>query len=338
VGAILAPSVAGAAIVVHNAKPLRVLEGDSTREIRVATFSDAPPCAGGYTVDIDWGDGQRSAGRVVKPVQIAPDECAYDAEGEHTYRVAGIYPVTATICRAAECVTTAIAGTATVLDAEVRGDADDIRAVTGQAFTGRVAEVNDRNRLSVAGDFTALVDWGDGTPPTPGQISGADGRLEVAGGHVYAAPGTYRTLVTVAHAGRSIVLDAGSAQVAGAALAPFTASSQTAPDAAATTSLRLLGSTRVSRRGLQRNGVRLRVRVGSFTGRQLSYRVRDARNGRTVFRGRVSVGRVTNGVATVRVRFSRRNLARLRRSRTYGLTLPRQGGLPTLQTRFRLVR
>jgi len=328
------PASADAAIVAYNAKPFSALEGDDTGDIRIATFSDAPPCAAGaYTAQVSWGDGAVSAGTVVKPALISPTQCTYDVEARHVYRVAGAYDVSATISRGADVLT--VFGTASVADAEVRGESGRIQAVAGQAFGGPVAEINDRNRASVAGDFTATVDWGDGTAPAPATVSGTNGRHAVSGGHVYAAPGAYRLQVTVQHGGRTIVLDAGTATVA--APVQVVAPSLT-PDVNPTASMRLLGSTRMSRAGLRRNGLRMRLRVGAFKGTRLRYTVRDARNGRTVLTGRASVGRVVGGVATASIKLSRRNLAKLRRGRSYGVTLPRQGGLPTLQSRFSVVR
>jgi hypothetical protein len=331
-GLALVPASANAAITAFNAKPFSALEGDETGDIRVVTFSDAPPCdADGYGAQISWGDGVVSAGRVMKPALISPTQCSYDVEARHAYRIAGVYDVSATISRGAD--TRTVTGTATIADAEVRGEAKALQAVAGRPFSGLVAEINDRNRASVGEDFTATVDWGDGSAPTPAQVSGTNGRHEVAGGHTYAAPGAYRIQVTVLHGGRTIVLDAGSAQVAAAPV--FQAPSQ---DVAATASMRLLGSARTSRTGLRRNGLRVRLRLGAFKSTRLSYRIRDARNGRTVVSGRATIGEVIDGVASVRIRLSKRNLARLRRGRSYGLTLPRQGGLPTLQSRFSVVR
>jgi hypothetical protein len=336
--ALLCPAVAAADILAPNARPFSAFEGGSTGDQRIATFSDAPPCdKGDYTATVDWGDGQVSAGNVVKDHFIADGQCVYDIEDRHTYRLAGSYNVTATICGRGQCVTTPFAGTASVGDAQVRGETASFQAVAGRAFAGRVAEINDDNRESVGGDFTTTIDWGDGTT-SPGTVSGANGRHEVGGSHTYAAPGVYRVQVTAFHGGRAIVLDAGTAQVVGAALAPSTSAPPATQNVTATASLRLTNSRRFSRAGLRRKGLRVRIRVGSFRGRRLSYRIRDARSGRTVFRGRVAVGRVRNGVATVRVRFSKRKAARLRRNRSYAFTLPRQGGLPTLQTRFRVVR
>jgi hypothetical protein len=51
--------------------------------------------------------------------------------------------------------------------------------------------------VSVAGDFAATIDWGDGTA-TAGSVSGSAGSFTVSGSHTYAAPGTDTVTVTLA--------------------------------------------------------------------------------------------------------------------------------------------
>ena len=330
--AALFPATASAAISVANAKPLSADEGERI-EHRIVTFDDAGACdADGYSVTISWGDGTTSPGTLTKVVQSTPATCSYDAEGEHAYRVAGTYAINATITRGAESVTTPIAGTATIRDAEVRGEGRPLTATAGQAFDLDLGEVNDRNRLSQAGDFAATVDWGDGTTPTAARIAGDEGRFRVLGGHAYAAPGTYRYVITLNHGGRAIALDAGSVSVGGAAATTTVSSTTTLQP---TASLRALPG-RLSLASLRRSGVRLRLNVAGFTGRTLTVRLRDARNGRTigVAKAAVTAAQKRAGTATLRVRFSKAALRKVRKGRSYGVSIARQGGLPTQQVRI----
>jgi hypothetical protein len=67
-------------------------------------------------------------------------------------------------------------------------------AVTeGQAFTGAIASFSaiHGTQFEPLGDFTATVDWGDGTAPTQGTIvaTSAPGVYRVAGSHIYADSG-----------------------------------------------------------------------------------------------------------------------------------------------------
>lgn len=109
------PGSASAAIQVANAKSLSATQGEQIDHQRVVTFDDAGACAAGnYKVTIAWGDGTTSDGSVVKALKSSPALCTYDAEGSHRYDSAGSFDITATICRAAECVTTPVAGLATI--------------------------------------------------------------------------------------------------------------------------------------------------------------------------------------------------------------------------------
>ena len=58
-------------------------------------------------------------------------------------------------------------------------------------FSGPVGVFTDANSAALASDFTASIDWGDGTPPTTGTIVKLLGgtSLEVTGSHTYAASG-----------------------------------------------------------------------------------------------------------------------------------------------------
>ena len=67
----------------------------------------------------------------------------------------------------------------------------------GQAYAGAVGSFTSSDRLQTAAQFSAIVDWGDGTTPTPGTVSGAAGRFALAGNHTYANPGTYRLAITL---------------------------------------------------------------------------------------------------------------------------------------------
>ena len=47
---------------------------------------------------------------------------------------------------------------------------------------------------------SALIDWGDGTAPTPGTVQAAGPDFEVDGSHTYADEGSYGVSVMVAEA------------------------------------------------------------------------------------------------------------------------------------------
>jgi hypothetical protein len=83
--------------------------------------------------------------------------------------------------------------------------------------------------------------------------------------------------------------------------------------------------------------VRIRVGLGASNAGRLRVQLLDAGTGRTLWTGRVSTGRATTGnLHTIRVRFSAKARRGLRKGRIYVVRIPRQAGLPTLQTQFRV--
>jgi len=330
----IAPASASA-LSVFNAKPISGVEGSSIDGDRIVAFEDDGACnEGGYSINVAWGDGTSSAGTIERADEITPGTCFYDAAGSHTYRTSGAYQVTATVCGPAGCAAP-VTATASIAEAELRGAGGVIQTVTGTQFSGTVAEVNDRNRESVGSDFTATIDWGDGTPPTTGQVAGTNGRHEVSGSHTYAQPGVYRIAVTIVNSGRSVLLDPGSANVVAAGgngdNGNDNGQNPNPPaDVNPTANLRVLTS-RIRLATLRRSGLRLRIGVGGFRNRTMAVQLIDPRSGRRIGTANVNVATTTlqgrERVATVRVRFSRSVLRRLRRGQRYGLRIANTGGL-----------
>ena len=66
----------------------------------------------------------------------------------------------------------------------------------GTSWSGQVATFTDTGSISPASEFTALINWGDGTS-SAGTLSGASGSYTVSGSHTYAEEGTDHPTVTV---------------------------------------------------------------------------------------------------------------------------------------------
>jgi hypothetical protein len=83
-------------------------------------------------------------------------------------------------------------------DAPITATGTTSSATEGVTFTGMVATFTDPDPASTAGEYSATIDWGDATPPTPGTISGpTGGPFTVSGTHTYAEQGTYSVTVTI---------------------------------------------------------------------------------------------------------------------------------------------
>ncbi len=71
-------------------------------------------------------------------------------------------------------------------------------AVEGVSVTQDVATFNDTDSTAVASDFTATINWGDGSNPTAGIITeDASDLFHVPGSHTYATPGSFSITVTI---------------------------------------------------------------------------------------------------------------------------------------------
>jgi hypothetical protein len=71
------------------------------------------------------------------------------------------------------------------------------------AYSGTVAAFSDANSTAASGDFTATIDWGDGTPASTGTVTGSGGSYTVTGAHTYTATGPFVISTHVADDGGS---------------------------------------------------------------------------------------------------------------------------------------
>ncbi|MHB1524650.1 MAG: hypothetical protein ACYCYB_11935, partial [Candidatus Dormibacteria bacterium] len=90
-----------------------------------------------------------------------------------------------------------------VADAAISGSGATLSPAENQSFTGGAATFTDANPYAVASQFTATINWGDGTT-TSGAIA-ADpnvyAQFDVSGTHTYTQPGSFPVLVTISDAG-----------------------------------------------------------------------------------------------------------------------------------------
>jgi streptogramin lyase len=71
-------------------------------------------------------------------------------------------------------------------------------ATNSLEFTGSVATLYDSNMTGVLSDYTATVDWGDGSTSAGTITQTNPGTFNIDGDHVYAQSGTYTVTITVA--------------------------------------------------------------------------------------------------------------------------------------------
>jgi hypothetical protein len=180
----------------------------------VASFTDTnlADTASSFTATIDWGDGTTTPGTVVG------SNGHFTVEGGHTYADENQFPALVTVTRTADSSQLLIAGTVPVADTDnFTPHGATITYTPNTPLTNvTVATFTDTNTQNVAGDFTAQIDWGDGTT-TPGTVQGSNGSFSIVGSHTYTAAGEFAVSVAFA----DDAPDAASGSVASTAVSGF---------------------------------------------------------------------------------------------------------------------
>ena len=161
----------------------------------VATVSDTLAASSvGFTTTIDWGDGTIDAGT------LSGSDGQFTISGAHTYARFGTYSAVASISDDSPGTATAAPTLSVVVaDAPLTGAGVTIDPTEGKSFSATIATISDGNPSGLPDDFSALIDWGDGTT-TPGVVS-AVGGLHVVGSHTYDEGGAYQAAVMIDDAG-----------------------------------------------------------------------------------------------------------------------------------------
>jgi hypothetical protein len=164
----------------------------------VATFTDTTPSpASGYTVSIDWGDGTTSSGSVA-----TNSDGSFTVTGfpTHTYGTDGTYTVTVSISETGDDHDAATAtAVATVVEAN-RGIVASVPSPPASegTFSGTIETFTDNGATDPASNFTATIDWGDGTSSAGVVTAGSGpGQYVVSGAHTYADEVSGTFLVTL---------------------------------------------------------------------------------------------------------------------------------------------
>ncbi len=178
-------------------RPITATEGSPFQAV-LASFADPRPSANAanYAVLIDWGDGRKSAGTVTADPAVAT---GFLITGAHTFIEDGSHTITVQLTSLDDDSATTANRDVLVADAPIRVVPSNVGSVEGTAFSGRVATLTDRNAFADASDFTAMIDWGDGTTSVGAVVNdnGFTGQFAINGNHLYKQAGGYPVVVTV---------------------------------------------------------------------------------------------------------------------------------------------
>ena len=151
-----------------------------------------------FTATINWGDTTPATTGVV-----SGSGGQYTVTGSHTYTTTGTALVLVLISEIANPTVNATAASEMTVASPVV-DTITVSGLTLNAtkaipFGFNTATFTDSNATLTASQFTATIDWGDGSGVVAGAVSGSAGSFTVAGAaaHTYASSGPY-TVVTTA--------------------------------------------------------------------------------------------------------------------------------------------
>lgn len=161
----------------------------------VASFVDTDPngTVSDYSASIAWGDGTTSVAD-----SITASGNGFVVFGTHAYTHAGTQPVNVVIKDVGGASTTA-QSTATVSVLPLTLTAGAVNGFEYSATSeAAVATFTYGNGAVPAGNFSATIDWGDGTS-SAGSVSESGTTYSVLGSHTYTDEGKYAVKVVVNH-------------------------------------------------------------------------------------------------------------------------------------------
>jgi hypothetical protein len=180
--------------------PVEAVEGKPFAAAVARLTSDNPHATpDDFTATIDWGDGQITSGTVVPHLGGG-----FDVVGTHTYSDDKNFTIQVTVQDSSASVSTST--NATVADAPLLGQGVNFNVQQGRAVNnGMVATFTDTGGAEPVGNYTATIDWGDGTAAGQGVITVNAGQFTVTGSHTYTSLGTFSVKTTIRDAGGAMV-------------------------------------------------------------------------------------------------------------------------------------
>lgn len=216
-----------ASVVMVSGGSISGVEGTAIGSVTVATFSDTGcTTPSDYSAAIDWGDGTpTTAGTIAGQC----GSLGVQASG-HTYASDGTFHPAITVTKLSSNTTAQGSATAAIADAPISASGGvQLSGVEGAALSNvAVAGFSDSAGPDPVTDYSATIDWGDGTQPSAGTIALIGNLFSVSGTHTYAQEGHYTILARIQDDGGATAQATSSAAIADAALSagasrPFSA-------------------------------------------------------------------------------------------------------------------
>ena len=201
-----------------SVSPVSGTEG-ATFSGNVATFTPASGISGHtFVATLGWGDGGVTYGTLTSNGQGG-----YTISGTHTYaeETSSNNPetLTVTVLTRRPAWWRREAPSVTIADAALSATGQNVTAWIHQT-TGSiaVATFTDANTAAPVSDFTASVNWGDGSGTSPATVEptpgGAQGQFTVLAAHTYASTGNFTIQTSITDVGSSVANPTSTATVA----------------------------------------------------------------------------------------------------------------------------
>ena len=179
---------------------------------------------------VAWGDGTTSAGT---------SDGGTGIQGTHTYADEGTYAGSVSFIYQHPGQFSCPSGTqtasfqATVQDAVLSAAGVDSSGAAGRSLVAVVAHLQDASPAGNANDFSAQIDWGDGSTGAGTVAAAGGGGFDVTGTHTYTDAGSYAITTSITEVGGSSTTANSTAHIAATASQPPSASLTTPADGAA---------------------------------------------------------------------------------------------------------
>jgi uncharacterized repeat protein (TIGR03803 family) len=162
----------------------------------LAVFTSANPkdTAAGFTATVNCGDGTLISGSNVSVVKDGAGR--FKLIASHTYESPGEYPLLVQIDDPGGASLT-LTGTTFISPYVIAISANDVSGAKGALKNTVLATFKDYGSTATAADYTATVNWGDGSvsPGTLRSIGGSS--FQILGSHVYQNPDSYTLSTSV---------------------------------------------------------------------------------------------------------------------------------------------
>ena len=179
-------------------------EGAAMNNATLGTFTDSntSAVASDFTATVCWNDGGTPPpNNDCGSATVSGSNGSFTVTGSHTFPEEGSYTASTSVTGADGSVTLHMP--VNVADAALSATGVKASMSSGKSQTKVVANFKDADPAGTTSDFSATINWGDGTATTGGLIKpNGLGGWSVTGSHKYAKPGNgYSVTVTIHDSG-----------------------------------------------------------------------------------------------------------------------------------------